>query len=760
MTRRTVLPRLATMAMICVLATITTRPLAGQVVGNEGLDVPVAEQSLAQLLANVRHNIVMGTPDVAIRYINAVIERNPKAAELVDVVENTDLLKGENGLIAWLEKAARQGGKPEMNKAAKALLAFYNNRVAELRDDPKTITREIENLSSANPMVADRAVERLAKMAPDCVPLMVNVLLDDSKRKLHGRIVTVLPKLGRPAVEPLCEALDIAEAVDVKMILVQSLASLSLPHAMPYIQRLSESEKSDQLKAACKDALRTLARSPRAVYAGSAAKMFYQLGEAYYTDQPSLRSPVPGDKAPVWRYDASKGGVIKEDVASTAYCQYMTIRSLIRSLQLDRNQPDAISLWLAANFRKEARGGAAGAAAGQMDAQYYARMFGPKVLLRTLSRAVEETDAAVALGVIRAISDIGVPKSGQAGAGALALALTFPDPRVQAEAGLAHRPCATTRLASTDVAARVLGRALSQTGQRFAVALLPKGAEASKPLLDQIKAAGYGRVEVVTKRQAAFDLVRGEGVPTPDLLVFAWDGPEGGLTGLNALREDFRLRHVPTLAVAVAVDATQNATQDVPMLAVVGLEAQAGDIGDRVSALLAKLGIVPMTPDEAKVYAVRAAEVLALLADRPATAEDALLALDPLKRALGDARVEVAAAAGEALSYIAQDDVQRSLAAAALDTKADPARRAAQFSSLAGSIRRFGCKLTEDQCKSLGKTAREDGNADVRKAAAKAMGSADLTSEVGELILNPPKPPAPADPPAPANPAPPADPGT
>ncbi|MDD4890140.1 MAG: hypothetical protein PHU85_09435 [Phycisphaerae bacterium] len=757
MTRRTRLSQRILISVACVMLAVP----AGKVLAQEGMDIPIAEKKLGQLLFDVRHNILMDTSKEAVAYINEILNRKPTADDIVNVIEDPspdNPLQGETGLIPMLEKAEKKAGQPELNKAARQLLDYIGNAYVEVIT-PDAINREIERLAG-EPRAHDRALERLRKWSPWSVPMMVNVLLDQGRAKLHPYIVTALPEMGRPAVEPLCEALDLPGAVDVKMIVVQTLGKIGYPHAIPYLQRLAESTDSPQLKTACQDVIKTLSRTPRNIYSGSAAKMLSQLGEAYYTDQPSLRATVVGEKVPVWQLDPAKGGVVSAKVPRKIYNEAMALRSLTRSLRLDKAQPDAIALWLSASIRLEAQlGGEPNpvAPADQPRAHYFAVLAGPSVLLRALSRAIEDDDSAVQLGIIRALNDVGIARSATAGAGALQLAMLSQDLRVRTEAARLYWPYANVRLPGTDLAVRVLCDAVAQTGEKYAIVLSSKNTEQNKTLLEQLKAAGYTKVDVAAKRQAALDLARADGAPRVDLVVFAWDGPEGGIAGLNALREDFRFRRVPTLLIASAVEATEKVVADIPMVGVIDDAATAAVITGKVTALNDKNGIIPLTADDAKTYALKSAEVLGLLALSPATAGDALQAVKPLTRALADARLEVATAAGMALGSIDQEDAQRSLAAAVLDAKAEPLRRVGLAGALEASFKRFGCKLTEDQTKALVKGACEEPDVALRVELAKAAGAGNQTAQVVDLILSPPKvaaPVAPVAPPAVPAPAP------
>jgi len=745
MTRRIAMPGLVLMAVAVAMMVLPTGLLAA-----DDIEGPPEQQPLAQLLFNVRHHIIMGEFDLAVSYIKVVLNKKPPAEDLIRTIEDDPqniLNRADDGIYALLEKCMKRSDKPELAKAARDLDAYIQACIVELKTKAPTIEREINKLDPKEGLrKLDLGLTRLKWMSPYSVPLMVIAMMDDQRAALRPNLIKALPDMGRSAVEPLCEALDMQGNVAYKIILVGVLAKIGYSHSIPYIQRLAETEKSQQMQLACQEAIKVLQRSPRATYAGAAGKMFYQLAEGFYTDQPSLRSPVAAPLVPLWDYKAAQGGVVYANVPRGVYPFVMTMRSLDRSLALDKNQPDAVALWLCANFRKEAAGG--GPEAGVPPASYFAMLAGPDVLLRALSRAIKDSNSTVALGVVRALNEVGLGKGGLLAAGALQPAMLFPDIRVAIEAAWCYKPYQPTRLPGTDVAVRVLAASLSQTGEKFAVALLPKGADASKGLMEQLKAAGY-HVVLATKRQGALDAARAERAPRLDLAVIDYNAQEGGLPGLAELRTDYRFAHTPTLVVATAIEPAKEDVKDLPLVGVIGETAQAPEIADTVAGLLAGAGMVPLTVDDAKTYAVRSAEVLRLLALEPATANDAQEAAGSLMLALGDPRQEVAAAAGQALGCIGIETCQRALAQASLDAKADSGKRIALFNALAASAKRFGNKLLEDQATGLTDVATKDPHGDVRNAAAKAMASMGLTIE--GLILNPPKAPAPAAP-APAKP--------
>ena len=752
MTRRLVGMALGLMAAALVLTVLPTPALA------EDPAVKGDIQSLRTSLDRIRHYLLTAEFDAATGFIKAVMEAKPKPEDLIYAIEDDPKLSDPNtGIYFLLDQAIKRTEKPELVKDIGEFQKYLQSCVVALKKDPKAIRREICKLGWS-PREADRGKERLRWMAPWSVPMMIDAIMDDQltqhmsdsltqgmspeeaaafkqrladpwARKVKSEALKYLPELGQAAVEPLCEALDMPGNLQVRISIVQTLAKIGYAHAIPFIQKQLEQDTSEQFKLVCREALKTLQSNPRIAFSGSAGKMFYQLAEAYYADQPSLRPRLQGDVLPVWSYDPNIRGVVATDVPRSTYIEAMAIRCLVRSLTMEKNQPEAVALWLAAKIRQD-----------PVAAHYPAVLAGPNVLLRALARALQEYDFAVALGVIRALNDVGLARVAHDQAGVLQLALLCPDRRVRYETALAYRPYSATRLPGTEVAVRTLCEMLSQTGEKLAIALLPKGADASKALLEQLKAAGY-TVKLATKVQEALEAARAEGAPQIDLVVVAYDSQDGGPKALTALREDFRFRMVPTLLVTAAIQPTRAAVTEVRMVDAINDSAQAKDIADAVAGIMAKVHMVPLTADDAKGYAVRAAEVIRLLALNTSTIADAMVAAEPLIRALADSRPEVVAASATTLGAFDTEVCQRTLAQACLDPKnSDPAKRLPLLKALASSARRFGNKLTEVQLNGLVKLATGDPDGKVRLDAGIAAGALGLTIE--SIILNPPQAPA------------------
>jgi hypothetical protein len=84
------------------------------------------------------------------------------------------------------------------------------------------------------------------------------------------------------------------------------------------------------------------------------AEYFYQLAEKYYAGEESVRPDSRYESANVWYWQEGLGLTYKE-VPSAIFLDIYAMRSARQALEADSNYAPAVSLWLAADLRKESR---------------------------------------------------------------------------------------------------------------------------------------------------------------------------------------------------------------------------------------------------------------------------------------------------------------------------------------------------------------------------------------------------------------------
>jgi hypothetical protein len=160
-------------------------------------------------------------------------------------------------------------------------------------------------------------------------------------------------------------------------------------------------------------------------------------------------------------------------------------------------------------------------------------------------------------------------------------------------------------------------------------------------------------------------------------------------------------------------------------------------LGAKIDAELKKANPLPLPPEQATQFALRAADLMGKLAISRGQVLDLSAAQPALLGALDDARPEIVKACGSVLAYMKGNEIQARLLARALDEKLAPELRIAMFKDLANNGRFFGTGLDAERLESLRKAAETEKAQDIRSAAGEAFGTFSKSPEqIKPLILN------------------------
>src|SRR3990170_197819 len=169
-----------------------------------------------------------------------------------------------------------------------------------------------------------------------------------------------------------------------------------------------DSGTPDNLRGAAVEAVgRIAANNPGTSPGVSAVEAFVQLAEAYYANRPAVRADPRDEEANVWYW--RDNFLTPVAVPQLIFDELMCMRCCQEALRLAPETGEAVSLWLAANFRREAQlemdptaetedpraGLDRTRPANFPRAIYFARSAGPKYNLQVLERAVRDRDSAV-----------------------------------------------------------------------------------------------------------------------------------------------------------------------------------------------------------------------------------------------------------------------------------------------------------------------------------------------------------------------------
>ncbi len=674
----------------------------------------------------------IGRFDVAAANFRALLDSKP---DPVGLLEFADAVKQRRDLLVQLID------NPQIGASVRELMELIAQGEQAVKADPTHIKALLDKLAGP-PRAVENAVEALKESGEYALPFIVQYLRTREHAALGPAIIRALPQIGRPALNPLVIALRMDD-LPTKRELILAAGKIGYAQAAPYLLAIAADKgTSPEIQEAVAVALRSLRERGVAVDGGAAAEAFYELAEAYYRDQDSLRADPRLATANVWYW---REGMLQNVVVPTLiFNEIMAMRCCEEALRLQADHRGAQALWIAANFRREAQ-----LPAGQSDAtrpaeypsgHYFAQSAGADICLLALSRAVDEGDPAVALGTIDALRKIAGPASlvaDQQGRLPLAEALSFPNRMVRIRAALAlgsARP--ESPFLGHQNLIPALGEALQlHGGARRALVAHPSDATANA-IAGALRAAGYD-VLINASLFAGLDQIRKES-PSLDLVVIASDVQSPALgDAIAEMRKDYRFAATPLIVATGpgdkgAVDALVRGDHRARMIE--GDAAPERFVG-AASDLAKAVGAEPLTPEVGTMLALDAAGVLRLLAETG----NRLLPLDDAEPALlvalqskdTDLRRAVAGVLGFFGSAAAQD----AIAAIALNASEPQDVRVLMFASLADAAKRRGALLGEDARKKIVELAEKEPDLTIREAASRTLGALNLPGDLGSEII-------------------------
>ncbi|NQU76593.1 MAG: HEAT repeat domain-containing protein, partial [Planctomycetes bacterium] len=381
---------------LCATLCLTALAVIAGALADEAVEPATGQASAVdQQWKDFVYYVQVARPEAALAFGKAIVESevDPRVVyqlsvqteNVVDVLARGEKLEGLGEIITDLRKLIEQGYR-------------LNSR------DPEQIAKAIEMLGGS-PRQIQIGAERLIESAEYAVPQMIQ-RLGDPKASLLLRIqlTNVLGRLGRSAVRPLCAALA-APDPGVKEVVCQALGEIGYWHSAPYLRALLADENEiPPVKAAAKAALIAVTND-KAADAKPVAPYFFDLANKYYTGEDSIQPDRRFDTANVWYWKPELGLTYKE-VPTVIFLEVYAMRLAREALAVDNRFYPAVSLWLAANLRRESRLGVQQTQpaedAGRLGAEAYVMAAGAKYAQEVLARALTDGDAAVATGAIKA----------------------------------------------------------------------------------------------------------------------------------------------------------------------------------------------------------------------------------------------------------------------------------------------------------------------------------------------------------------------
>lgn len=402
--------------------------LVGCLVAGTGL---AQERTLADNWNDFLHFAKIGNLDLAKGYAQAILDSDP------DPVALLNLSQANPTGYELATRVVRTANDAELVALTERLLAVIERGRFIRRSDPQIIVEEVRRLDGGT-RARMNATERLQNAGEYAIPFMLDAMADPTRSGELKNIIETLPKIGRPAIRPLVAALQMQDST-IKGEIIRALGKIGYTQAIPYLRYVVENESSSELRDLATQSIRQI--NPSAVNT-PAAGLFYQLGDRYYYHDESLAPQQGSPIANVWFWNGTTSRLERAEVAPTYFNELMSMRCCEWSLKSDSQFGLSIGLWLAAFFKAEATGLEMPEYFGQNHASalVYATTAGPEYLHQALSRAMNDKNAAVALGAVEALATNAGEKSLLYAVGPaqpVLQALVFPDRAVRYSAAIA-----------------------------------------------------------------------------------------------------------------------------------------------------------------------------------------------------------------------------------------------------------------------------------------------------------------------------------
>jgi HEAT repeat protein len=679
--------------------------------------------ALADAWNNMVHGIKVARPELVKSNADAILSSGAQPREIYLLAVQTP---------EWQSLLSRGAKLEGLKEPMERIRAMVEKGYEAERTDPAQIRNAI-NMLGQGTRAYGIALDRLKLSGEFAMPALVQTLADPkASDQVKERVVNVLPQLGKDAVRPLAAAMETSDP-NLKVIFANALAQISYPFAAPALKEAS-------IDAAALEKVREAATRALVAVAGQAAKdksladISYDVAEKYYNHAESLMPDVRYDKANVWYWKEGLG-LDYVAVPREIFADVYAMRLARKALAADPKYYPALSLWVAADLRKEADMPAGATdptmAEGQQSATFYALAAGSGTLQDVLARALKDDSVPVALGAIKALARTAGAKNLAAatpgGVQPLVKALSYPDRNVRFLAAVTLASALPDqKFAGSDVVMFVLNEAVRKGGEKTAV-LIDADADANA-VKDAVMAAGYKVVVEPDINKALAAARESAGV---DVVVVGANSSPADL--LAAMRKDPMFMGLPVVVVGDSARFRPLAQSDarVKLLDKVSNESVAAVLAEAV-----KVGAgAPMEAQVAADWSVRASEAVYMLALTKNEVFDVGRILATLVAATNDERANVRLAAAKALSAIQSAQAQQAIAALAVNAKADEKVRVEAFNHLSNSLRKFGNQLTEAQSQAVLDVVIGKGSPELREAAAQASGAMSLPSDKAKALV-------------------------
>ncbi|MFN5663305.1 MAG: HEAT repeat domain-containing protein [Planctomyces sp.] len=730
-------------ALASALRLLSVAALAGSIVASPALAAD--ETKPDDLLRDYIHYVRIARYDLAQSNAQALLDRLAAPFGKADAATAMPL-SGKGGLVelierpgelARFEEAASRGSRVgEIENVSSLLLRAYERGKLEQARYADEIAGSIQMLlGTARQRLVAR--ERLAEAGEYATPQLLKALIDRQNPALRAEAFQILVDMGRQSLAPLQAALLKIEP-GFQEVIISALSEIPSSTSLPFLYEVRATTSVDKVRAAAERAIVKLDGKVRTDI--DAAELHRLLAERYLREDDGLVMFPGEDRQLLWDFNPQIG-LVMTSIDTKLFNEAVAMRLSERSLTLDAQNLDAVSLWVAANLLREAQTpeGYTNPAypASRRDAMFYAVAAGPAVSQRVLARGLDRRDTLLARRAIEALQRTTGARGLATGIGTrrpLVEALRYPTRRVQFDAALVMAGAQPTE--SFDGSERVvpiLASAATNPGARTAV-VLSSDLERGNSLAANLRTAGFNVLPVArSMTDIESDIAA---APTIELVITALSGDASA-----ALAADLRARPKTSATPLVAIVSSQAEPElslkfkGDRLTRLVREGAEPAQIAEAVRTLVDDVSGGTIAGDDAAIYQTRALAALRDLAISSGTVFNVMDAAMPLVASLNTASGSVRLRTADVLSLINDARVQQALMDAAL--AAQPADMIPLMNRVTDSAKRFGNRLTERQISKL-RTLANTGSDQQATAVAALIGALNLPNiSAVPMIINP-----------------------
>jgi HEAT repeat protein len=678
------------------------------------------------------HYSLLGDQQLAHDFGQAILNANPNPVDLLHAFE-----QAANGRDVAQILIDNQQNDSLRDISIKIADLLQQGQIALARN-PARIQAAIEHMGdSPRAYVVSR--EQLRAAGEFAATFFFHYLNDPNEKQLDPFIFQMMNDLGKPLLNPTVQQLS-SPVISEKIALVSILGNIGYPQALPYLKAIAvDADSTPDLVSAANTAIDKI--DPRGQFSQlSASQLFMWLAWGYFHNQSSLAPNQPAEPTnPIWYFDKGLDNVAGIDVPTPIWKDIQTMRACEAALALDPSNSEAISLWLAANIRREVDlpSGATDPTqpAGTPDAHYYAVAAGPVYLNPVLQIALQQENSAMILKVIAALSDTGGVQ-GLVGNGSeltpLIQAMSYPDTQVRFQASVALAAANPKSFFNgSDRVVPVLAEAIAQTSKPVAVLVDPNPEN-----LNRLKAQLRDQFDVIDAPVLSEAVLQIQHMPYIALIILPSGNEALELQTLSSTDE--RLAYTPVLVTAQPDQLTQLHNQYInqPTYGEVSVTADGPTVISAYNSILTRLGGPPPSDADAVNFSIQAAALLDSIAVNRASIYDVNVALPALEQGLQNSNSQVVEAVAQVMGHMANPEAQNTLAQAALNSQNQESDlRQNLYMALASSARNAGDHLSSDQIDALIQVVTNDTDAAVKIAAAEALGALNVPSNQASALI-------------------------